>query len=225
LLASASGYSADSTSPYSFRESVELGVIDFVVNPWVHPDIKADVDEIDIDAFGEELARYATERGISLSFSGEPKLAREMALDSVYIPARFYIEDFDREYRNRVSTEFGAQYTYVLSPLIVQGLIREVTKRTGVLFYVDNFDSRQDDLRRMMELDGPNRRELIQRSGEVAARHGATFVPSYSNCDGCVPLNLVGDSCKAKLNSKLSVYNARECGDLEAIRETLAAQR
>ncbi len=152
-------------------------------------------------------------------------MAREMALDSVYIPARFYIEDFDRQYRNKVGTDVGRRYTYVLSPLIVQDLVGAVPKSTRVFFYVDNFDPHQDDLRRMMELDGPNRRELIKRSGEVAARYGATFVPSYNHCDGCVPLNLVGDTCEVDPGSKLSVYNAHECGDLEAIRESLAFQR
>jgi hypothetical protein len=358
LLFSAPGYSANSTSPYSFGDSVSRGVIDFVVNPWAHPDIKADLDEIgrlnpglvnrlgfeyggtslnrlnfsgdaaaaihrilprarigggfpenlktdyravlpcdsetDLHTFKrdgltgkafdgsagyywvdlelvpaqnyyicigkaeirrnfdhfhfeeadnllakcasrtacvagyrrvrDELERYAKEREISLSFSGEPELAREMPLDSVYIPARFYVDDFDQEYRNRVKTEFGDRYTYVLSPSIVQDLVRKVPKNTRVFFYVDNFDSRQDDLRRMMELDGPNRRELIRRSGEVAAKYGATFVPSYNHCDGCIPLNLVGDACEAKPSSKLSVYNARECGDLGAIRECLGAR-
>lgn len=173
----------------------------------------------------DELTQYAKDRGMSLSFSGEPVLASAMVLDSVYIPSRFYIEDFDQQYRNKVSTDVGVRYTYVLSPLIVQDLVRNVPKGTSILFYVDNFDSRQDDLRRMMELDGPNRRELIKRSAKVAAKFGATFVPSYNHCDGCIPLNLVGDPCEANSESKVSVYNARTCKDLDTIKASLSTPR
>jgi hypothetical protein len=173
----------------------------------------------------EELIRYANDRGICLSFSGEPELAREMALDSVYVPARFYIDDFDREYRNKIVTGEGDRYSYVLSPLIVRDVIRKVPGHTRVFFYVDNFDFRQDDLRRMMELDGPNRRGLIKRSADAAANGGATFIPSYNHCDGCVPLNLIGDSCERSPNTGLSFYNAHRCGDLGAIRASLEIQR
>ena len=173
----------------------------------------------------DELQRYAQDLGIGLSWSGEPALAREMALDSVYVPARFYIEDFDRQYRNKVSTAVGMRHTYVLSTLIVQDVMQRVPKGTSIFFYVDNFDSRQDDLRRMMELDGPNRRELIKRSAEVAAKFGATFVPSYNHCDGCIPVSLIGDPCEANPQSKLTVYNARECGDLDTIKTSLSTPR
>ncbi len=173
----------------------------------------------------DELNRYAKDRGIGLSFSGEPALAREMVLDSVYVPSRFYIEDFDQQYRNKLSTDAGVRHTYVLSPLIVQDLVRKVPKGTSILFYIDNFDFRQDDLRRMMELDGPNRRELIKRSAKVAAKFGATFVPSYNHCDGCIPLSLIGDPCEANSESNLSVYNARACGDLATIKASLSTPR
>jgi hypothetical protein len=173
----------------------------------------------------DELKRYAEDRAIGLSFSGEPLLAREMVLDSVYVPARFYIEDFDQQYRNKVRTDVGVQYTYVLSPMIVQDLLQKVPKGTSVLFYVDNFDSRQDDLRRMMELDGPNRRALIKRSAEMAAKFGATFVPSYNHCDGCIPLDLIGDPCEADTESNLSGYNSRACGDLDTIKASLSTPR
>jgi hypothetical protein len=170
-----------------------------------------------------ELQKYAGEMAISLSFSGEPKLSHEVTLDSVYIPSRFYIDDFDQRYRNKVKTTVGNGYTYVLSPQIVQDVVGDVPKTTRVLFYVDNFDPRQDDLRRMMELDGPNRRELITRSAKVAAKYGAIFIPSYNHCNGCVPSNMVGDSCE--VGGELSVYNARVCGDLRAIQDSLAAER
>jgi hypothetical protein len=170
-----------------------------------------------------ELQEYAKKVGILLSFSGEPKLSQELTLDSVYIPARFYIDDFDQQYRNKVKTAVGNGYTYVLSPQIVQDVLGEVPKATRVLFYVDNFDARQDDLRRMMELDGVNRRELIIRSAEVAARYGAIFIPSYNHCNGCVPSDVVGDSCE--VGPKLSVYNARVCGDLQVIKASLGAER
>jgi hypothetical protein len=170
-----------------------------------------------------ELQEYAKEMGVALSFSGEPKLSQELTLDSVYIPARFYIDDFYQKYRNKMKTVVGNGYTYVLSPQIVQDVLGEVPKTTRVLFYVDNFDPRQDDLRRMMELDGPNRRELIIRSAKVAAKYGAIFIPSYNHCNGCVPSNVVGDSCE--VGPKASVYNARVCGDLQAIKTSLAAER
>jgi hypothetical protein len=171
-----------------------------------------------------ELQQYANKMGIALSFSGEPKLAQELTLESVYIPARFYIDDFDQKYRNKIKTGVGNEYTYVLSPQIVQDVLKEVPKKTRVLFYVDNFDPRQDDLRRMMELDGPNRRELIIRSAKVAAKYGAVFVPSYNHCHGCVPLNVLGDLCEGGPGAKLSVYNARVCGDLRSIKDSFAAQ-
>lgn len=170
-----------------------------------------------------ELLVYAKKAGIELSFSGEPKLAHALALNAVYIPARFYIDDFDRKYRHKVKTTVGNGYTYVLSAKIVEDVMGEVPSTTQVLFYVDNFDPRQDDLRRMMELDGPNRRAMIVRSAEVAAGGRAVFVPSYNHCMGCIPSTIIGDSCE--LGPKGSVYNARVCDDLQAIATVLATDR
>ena len=170
----------------------------------------------------DKLEAYAKEQGIALSFSGEPVLAGEMSLNSVYIPSRFYIEDFDREYRNKVETGVGKGYTYVLSSQIVQDLLKKVPKSTHVFFYVDNFDAKQDDLRRMMELDGPNRREMIRRSSEVATKLGATFIPSYNHCDGCIPASFVGDACEISASNKVTIYNARVCGDLDTIQASFA---
>ena len=121
-----------------------------------------------------------------------------------------------------MKTAVGNGYTYVLSPQLVQDSLREVPRPTHVLFYVDNFDPRQDDLRRMMELDGPNRRVLIVRSAQTAAKYGATFIPSYNHCNGCVPLDALGDSCEVAV--KGSFYNARVCGDLQAIKASFAKE-
>ena len=171
----------------------------------------------------EALLRYGAGLGVAVSFSGEPGLAREMPLDAVYVPARFYTEGFDREYRHRVETREGRGYTYVLSPAIAAHFAGLVGGRAVVLFYVDNFDFHQDDLRRMMELDGPNRRAMIVGSGRVAAEHGVVFVPSLDHCDGCVPPALVGDACE--VSGGVSYYDAVVCGDLEAVGEAIRVQR
>ena len=46
----------------------------------------------------DELIKYGKSRGVQLSFSGEPDLAREVPLDSLHIPARLYEETFAQEY-------------------------------------------------------------------------------------------------------------------------------
>lgn len=171
----------------------------------------------------EALISYAKARGLELSFSGEPELAHAMPLDAVYIPARFYIDGFATEYRNRIPTPVGRGYTYALSAAIADHCVAQVPRSTRVLFYIDNFDYHQDDLRRMMELDSLNRRELITRSAQTAHDHGVTFVAALNHCDGCVPASFVGDKCEIT-SSNVSYYNAATCGDIEAVRRALQIQ-
>ncbi len=45
-LVSGMAAAADAPALYTFEEAVSDGVIDFVVNPWAHPDISADIDAI-----------------------------------------------------------------------------------------------------------------------------------------------------------------------------------
>ena len=169
-----------------------------------------------------QLLGFAKSHDVELSFSGEPKLSQEMPLESVYLPSRFYIDKFDTQYHNRVENHgVGVGYTYVLSPKIVEDSIKMVPPRTKVFFYIDNFDYKQDDLRRFMELDAQNRRDLIVRSAEEAKKRGAIFVPSLNHCDGCVPAELVGDKCEVVEERKMSTYNAVLCGDMDAVRRAL----
>jgi hypothetical protein len=160
----------------------------------------------------EALLQYGNTMGVTVSFSGEPEMAREIPLDAVYIPARFFEESFDREYQNLVRTQDGNGYTYALSAAIINHYVALVPRRTKVMFYIDNFDYKQDDLRRMMELDGLNRRHLITQSAQAARAGGAVFVPSLNHCDGCVPSNVIGDTCE--LLPVSGGQNPRDFGDV-----------
>jgi hypothetical protein len=92
-----------------------------------------------------------------------------------------------------------------------------------VFFYVDNWDPRQDDLRRFMELDGDNRRYLLLTSAKTARRGGAYFILNMLHCVECIPASVVGDKCEIRPDGKTE-YDAIVCGDLPAIKEARAAQ-
>lgn len=167
------------------------------------------------------LLDYGKSQGVAVSFSGEPDLAASLPLESIYVPSRFYENTFDTQYRNRITTDVGKRYSYVLSSAIVEHYVGLVPSRTKVMFYIDNFDYRQDDLRRMMELDAPNRRILITRSASAAHQHGAIFIPSLNHCDGCIPPEFVGDPNELLPGGKISYYDAAACSDFQTIHDAL----
>jgi hypothetical protein len=92
------------------------------------------------------------------------------------------------------------------------------------MFYVDNWDPEQDDLRRLMELGSANRRTLIVRSAENAAAGGAYFIPALYHCEGCGPkAEVIGDPCEILPNGKTQ-YDAYVCGDWPTIRQALVIE-
>jgi hypothetical protein len=92
------------------------------------------------------------------------------------------------------------------------------------MFYIDNWDPEQDDLRRLMELRSANRRTLIVKSAENAVAGGAYFIPTVYHCEGCGPrADVVGDPCEVLPNGKTQ-YDAFVCGDWSTIRKALAIE-
>lgn len=173
------------------------------------------------------LTAYARRKRVPVYFSGEPGIASVVPLSSAYVPARFYTVTVaqDIRYQNRVSRPgIGVGYAYVLSPRIVADQIAQYSRQTKIFFYVDNWDNRQDDLRRFMELDAVNRRYLITESAKVARAGGAVFVPPLDHCQGCDPPGVVGDRCEILPNGQ-SEYNAVRCGDMPTIAQALRASR
>ena len=170
---------------------------------------------------------YAETMGTRIYFSGDWQFARELRLNATYDPARFFhttIPELAR-YQNRISQPaVGNGYTYVLSPRIIAERVASVPSYTKVMFYVDNWDPEQDDLRRLMELGSANRRTLIVRSAENAAAGGAYFIPALYHCEGCGPkAEVIGDPCEILPNGKTQ-YDAYVCGDWPTIRQALVIE-
>ncbi len=171
------------------------------------------------------LRRRAADKGRPLYLSGDFTTAAALKLEAVYEPSRFYhLEPAYKRYQNRVARPgAGNGYSYVLSPAIIEDQKAKLPATTAVLFYVDNWNDKEDDLRRMMELDAGNRRFMIAQSLVVARQHGALFVPSLDHCVGCVAPRLVGDACEILPDGR-SQYDALTCGDMQTIRQNLHAE-
>jgi hypothetical protein len=175
----------------------------------------------------DAVQAYADAIGTQVYFSGDWQFARELRLDATYDPARFYHTTVPQwvRYQNRISQPgFGNGYTYVLSPKIIADRVASVPPYTRVMFYIDNWDPQQDDLRRLMELGSANRRTLILKSAQNAAAGGAYFIPTVYHCEGCGPkAQVVGDPCEVLTNGKTQ-YDAYLCGDWPTIRQALAIE-
>jgi hypothetical protein len=173
-----------------------------------------------VQAYGEVL-------GVRLYFSGDWQFARQFGFNATYDPARFFHTTIPEllPYQNRIpqpGVENG--YTYVLSPKIIADRLASVPPYTKVMFYIDNWDPEQDDLRRLMELGAVNRRTLIMKSAQNAAAENAYFIPTVYHCEGCGPsAQVVGDPCEVLPNGKTQ-YDAYVCGDWSTIRRALAIQ-
>lgn len=180
-----------------------------------------DAAKANLTLLQSRLNKYALERGIDLYWQGEPGMLDYMHLDLVMVPARFYIDDFDRKYRNRVDRRgVGVGYSYSLSVLRVQDINASIAGRATAIFAVDNFDEKQDDLRRFMELDADNRRYLIVSSAQTAHDNGSVFAIPLDLCPGCINISYVRDQCMILPNGS-SEYNAVRCLDLQVINEAL----
>ena len=172
------------------------------------------------------LKTYARSIGRAVYISGDVDMLHDgVDIDAAYLPSRFYhvtIPQY-RKYQNKVSRPgVGVGYSYVLSPRIVADFRFESSSRTRLFFYVDNWDPAQDDLRRLMELDGVNRRFLIVESAKTAHANGAYFIPSLNHCDGCIPSSVIGDRCELTPGrSDRTEYDAVRCEDESAIEEAL----
>jgi|ERR1700722_6300341 hypothetical protein len=168
------------------------------------------------------LSAYAKSQSLPIYFSGAHMLASAVDLSAAYIPARFYTVTVpeDVKYQNKITRPgHGIGYSYTLSSRIVADSKQEFGPAVKLLFYVDNWDPTQDDLRRFMELDPDNRRFLISASLAAARSHGVTFVPPLSTCVGCVPVSAVSDTCEI-LPAGQTEYNPLRCGDLALITRT-----
>lgn len=170
----------------------------------------------------QDLRRYATSKGQPLYLSADHTLAAEAHLEAVYEPSRFYhLGPAMRAFRNRIERpSHGVGYSYALSPVLIAAQQAKVPRSTTVLFYVDNWNSDQDDLRRMMELDGENRRFLISTSLKTARDHGAVFVPSLDHCVGCIPRGDVNDICEVLPDGRTQ-YDALACGDMSMLEDDI----
>lgn len=173
-----------------------------------------------------ELEVYGRGYDMAVSFSGDPDLARDLPLDAVYLPSRFFHDSFAREDRNRIEVPgVPGGYSYALSRRIVADTAATLPRRVKAMFYVDNFDASQDDLRRMMELGAGARRIMILRSAQTAADGGAVFIPSLNHCEGCVPKAVVTDACEVLVENQSTEYDAAACGDMATIGAALEIQR
>ena len=172
------------------------------------------------------LREYAASKGKAVYFSGDMELAAHVPLEGMYLPSRFYHVTIPKfiPYQNRIPNPgVGVGYTYALSDRIIADTRKETPPRTRILFYVDNWDPKQDDLRRVMELDGVNRRKLYLLSAQNAIKGGAYFIPPLVLCQGCIAPKDVGDPCEL-LDSATSEYDALACDDLDGIRRALDAE-
>ena len=171
----------------------------------------------------ETLTDYAARKGIPIYFSGDQVLSKLIPLHAVYVASRFYHTTVPKAepYKNRIERPgHGIGYSYSLSQRIVTDVVKESRSGIKVFFYIDNWDWKQDDLRRVMELDQENRRYLIESSITTARLGGAYFAPSLEHCRGCVPTVVVGDRCEITETGK-SRYDADACGDVPTIAKAL----
>jgi len=174
----------------------------------------------------EHAKIYAGQKGDKIYFIGDAELAKHVHMDGIYTPSRFFHTTLASalKYQNKISRPgIGDGYSYALSPRMVEDTVGEVPAGTKVFFDVDHWDSKQDDLRRFMELDAENRRFLIQQSMRNARKGGASFVPPLDTCGGCTPRSAVVDECEKPPNPSpdYTEYNIVRCGDLAAVKEAL----
>ena len=174
----------------------------------------------------QRLRHYGLEKGQTVYFSGDPATdATVNEIDFYYVPARFYHLTFAQKYQNRIARPgIGVGYSYSLSPAHVRDVMAAAPPRAHVFFYIDNWDSSQDDLRRFMELDANNRRYLLTNSAQTAHKGGAYFILPLLHCVDCIPAKVTGDTCEIRPDGK-SEYDAVTCGDIPTIKQALAAQR
>jgi hypothetical protein len=177
------------------------------------------------ETVADNVHAYATGRGQKVYFFGEAALTKYVHIDAVYLPARYYHTTIEQKYQNRIARPgIGVGYSYALSPLMVKDTLASVPPGTKAIFVaVDHWDSKQDDLRRFMELDADNRRYLIQQSAKNARRYGALFMPALDACGGCNAPDIVVDPCEklTRGSSVITEYSAVRCEDLSAIRDAL----
>ena len=174
-----------------------------------------------------EVRDYAATFGRRIYFSGDWLSATELHLEAVYEPSRFYHTTVPAylKYQNRVPRPgIGVGYTYTFSPQIITESVARVPPYTLVMFYVDNWNPAQDDLRRMMELDGQNRRTLLIKSAENAAKGGAYFIPTIFHCPCGPDKEEVGDSCEDASGGGPTQYDGYMCGDWPTIHQALLVQ-
>jgi len=146
-------------------------------------------------------------------------------IDFYYVPSRFYHLTFAQKYQNRIARPgIGVGYSYSLSAERVRDVLATAPKNAHIFFYVDNWDAKQDDLRRFMELDGNNRRYLLTTSAQVAHKYGAYFILPMLHCVGCIPAQVVGDKCEIRADGKTE-YDSVTCGDIATIKQALEMQK
>ena len=172
------------------------------------------------------LRHYGVEKGQQVLFSGDPATdATVSEIDFYYVPSRFYHLTFAQKYQNRISRPgVGVGYSYSLSSARVRDVVSAAPRTAHVFFYVDNWDSSQDDLRRFMELDGDNRRYLLTASAQTAHKYGAYFILPLLHCVDCIPAKFVGDHCEIRPDGKTE-YDAVTCGDIATLKQGLTEQR
>ncbi|MBK8013059.1 MAG: hypothetical protein IPK13_17100 [Deltaproteobacteria bacterium] len=179
-------------------------------------------------AVQSEINRYASARGFGpIYWGGDSYLSHRMPLHAVYVPARFFHTTFAQQYQNKIKRPGvgSSEYSYVLSQRRIDDVKAATAPGTRIFFYIDNFDSDQDDLRRMMELDRTNRHFMLRESGRVARLSGVYFLPNLNHCAGCVPNDpaIIKDQCHIVTtpDRAYTQYDAHYCSDYEAIRNAI----
>jgi len=174
----------------------------------------------------QTLRQYGAGKGKAIYFSGDPATdATVKEIDFYYVPARFYHLTFAQKYQNRIPRPgIGVGYSYSLSAERVRDVLATAPRNAHVFFYVDNWDAKQDDLRRFMELDSNNRRYLLTTSAQIAHKYGAYFILPMLHCVDCIPAEVVGDKCEIRADGKTE-YDAVTCGDIATIKQALEMQK
>lgn len=189
-----------------------------------HPDPDAVIASFKI--IQAELNRYATSKSSNakIYWGGDAATSRRIHTDYAFEPMRvFDTNAWAKTWNNRVARPgIGSkEYSFTLSPKIIGDMKRLANPQTKILFYVDNYDGQDDDLRRFMELDAINRRFLMLESVRLAKSSGVFVSLPLNHCEGCIQADRTGDACHIIPSTKSTSYDALACGDIPTIRDAL----
>jgi hypothetical protein len=175
-----------------------------------------------------QLNQYAASKGAKIYWGGDVHTSYQIPTDYAFQPMRVNTDSaWAAQWKNRIERlGVGNGYSYTLSRTMINDMKALAKAGTKILFFVDNFDGMQDDLRRFMELDAINRRYFILESVRLAKANGVFVTLPLTHCEGCVDKSLTGDACHTVPTPNpntlpKTAYNALACGDFPAIQDAL----